>query len=445
MEQFNLDFNSKVKLYKQLYNQITVSIKNNSVPTGTKLPSIRDLSNRLKISKNTIKKTYEELEKSGYIYSLPKSGFFVKNPNEEIPEIQPVTQKDEEIIPTVESIIKQNKDTDLKTDTIQSVPFTSTIKQKGYFHIPHIDDFKSGLKKENKIITNSGDVYIDSSKESNSKTPCFYPDLLESYKYAINENNVKLYSKNGNFGDENLRVALSAFLFKFRKIDINPSQIIVASNIEIIFYYLLHLSKLSIPKQTEGKGLLHLAERASETGSFSSKPTIAIKEDSYSYEKKLFQMLNACVKEVPEDDSGININYLSTSGANILYKTTQDYFYTDNPLCDIEEHDKELMDWVNAVDYHYIIEQDTQTNLDASPTLKSKDKTEKIIYICSFKDLLCKGLSTAFMVLPKPLSEEFHQKFDFVESSISYIEQIALTDFILKGKLLNYLTNIENI
>lgn len=44
---------------------------------GSKLPSIRALSEEFSCSKNTVIKAYQEMEKSHLIYSVPKSGFYV--------------------------------------------------------------------------------------------------------------------------------------------------------------------------------------------------------------------------------------------------------------------------------------------------------------------------------------------------------------------------------
>ncbi|WP_122056143.1 PLP-dependent aminotransferase family protein [Vibrio sp. Evd11] len=46
-----------------------------------RLPSIRQLSEQLGVSKNTVIRAYQELEATGWVYSVPKSGYRVKAPN----------------------------------------------------------------------------------------------------------------------------------------------------------------------------------------------------------------------------------------------------------------------------------------------------------------------------------------------------------------------------
>ena len=69
---------TKVKLYHQVFLLIEGKIKSGEYAVNSKIPSIRDFANDNSISRNTVTKAYKELEKAGYIYSLSKSGFFVR-------------------------------------------------------------------------------------------------------------------------------------------------------------------------------------------------------------------------------------------------------------------------------------------------------------------------------------------------------------------------------
>ena len=97
------------------------AIKNKELPEETKLPSIRTLSEDYNISRNTVTKAYSELEANGYIYSLSKSGFFVKNPSSTEPSLHSKEKSEDEGIPTVESIIKERK----KEKTEETFPSVS--------------------------------------------------------------------------------------------------------------------------------------------------------------------------------------------------------------------------------------------------------------------------------------------------------------------------------
>lgn len=74
---FVLNHDDPVPLYTQLYNAIKDNILSGKLPSNTKLPSIRDLASELSISRNTVDTSYLELYAEGYIYSRPRSGYFV--------------------------------------------------------------------------------------------------------------------------------------------------------------------------------------------------------------------------------------------------------------------------------------------------------------------------------------------------------------------------------
>ncbi len=66
-----------VPLYKQLYNQIREHILSGKLPADSRLPSVRDMAIELSASRNTVDGAYQELYAEGYLYSKPRSGYFV--------------------------------------------------------------------------------------------------------------------------------------------------------------------------------------------------------------------------------------------------------------------------------------------------------------------------------------------------------------------------------
>lgn len=72
---------------KPIYEQITSQIKNliiaGELQPGDALPSMRYLAKELRISVITTKRAYEELERDGFIESVPGKGCFVAMKNME--------------------------------------------------------------------------------------------------------------------------------------------------------------------------------------------------------------------------------------------------------------------------------------------------------------------------------------------------------------------------
>lgn len=65
-------------LYHHLYQCIKKDILSGELPAGAKLPSKRSFAKNLGVSNITVENAYAQLQAEGYIYSMPKKGFFVR-------------------------------------------------------------------------------------------------------------------------------------------------------------------------------------------------------------------------------------------------------------------------------------------------------------------------------------------------------------------------------
>ncbi|MCM0649062.1 GntR family transcriptional regulator [Clostridium swellfunianum] len=71
-------------IYEQITNQIKSSIMKGELEEGELLPSIRLLAKELQISVITTKRAYEELEREGFIETMPGKGSYVSGQNKEL-------------------------------------------------------------------------------------------------------------------------------------------------------------------------------------------------------------------------------------------------------------------------------------------------------------------------------------------------------------------------
>lgn len=84
-----LDKNSDLPLYEQIYNQIRDDIVDGKLEVGIKLPSKRQLGSFLQVSQTTVESAYDQLAAEGFIVPIPRKGFFVQA-IEELSYVQPV-------------------------------------------------------------------------------------------------------------------------------------------------------------------------------------------------------------------------------------------------------------------------------------------------------------------------------------------------------------------
>ena len=82
--QLYIDTRSGAPIYDQIYSQIKDAIVSGQVAAGEALPSIRALAKDLRISVITTKRAYDELEREGFIDTLPGKGCFVAERSAEL-------------------------------------------------------------------------------------------------------------------------------------------------------------------------------------------------------------------------------------------------------------------------------------------------------------------------------------------------------------------------
>ena len=92
-------------IYAQITDQIRAAIFDGRLTEGEALPSIRLLAKELRISVITTKRAYEDLEKAGFINTVPGKGCFVAPQNLELHR--------EETLKKMEGYLQQAVDTAL--------------------------------------------------------------------------------------------------------------------------------------------------------------------------------------------------------------------------------------------------------------------------------------------------------------------------------------------
>ncbi|MFR8733255.1 MAG: GntR family transcriptional regulator [Clostridium perfringens] len=75
---------SGVPIYEQIAKAIKNEILSGDLKENSALASIRSLASELRVSVITTKRAYEELERDGFIYTLPGKGSYVAEQNKEL-------------------------------------------------------------------------------------------------------------------------------------------------------------------------------------------------------------------------------------------------------------------------------------------------------------------------------------------------------------------------
>jgi DNA-binding transcriptional regulator YhcF (GntR family) len=120
----SIKFDDKLPIYIQIMNYMKKKIITGEINGGDKLPSVRELSTKLRVNPNTIQRTYQELERENLVFTQRGMGTFV----------------------TEDKQIVKNLKKDMASDIIES--FISEMKGLGFSYDEIAEVVKDRTKKE---------------------------------------------------------------------------------------------------------------------------------------------------------------------------------------------------------------------------------------------------------------------------------------------------------
>lgn len=428
---FNLDSESKVKLYFQLFQKMTEAIINGTYAVGSKLPSVRDLSKDLHISRNTVNTAYKMLIDGGYVHSRAKSGYVVNKvenfaaSSELLSDtIKGSSSQEESEIPTVTDVVKQREGSE-----IQRIPLPEDFSDI----LPTKTEVTS--KKATVATTKSKVVAKESTKtapKTSQKPISEQKPVVEVKPTSVPKKEQQIQQQEEPFGKKELRKAIARYVYDVRNISCTSGQVVVAETETELLSKAISCftpeTKISSKADVfPGKGLLRLAELAvqpkTETvvheASFSNKAgSLYLSELPSSIQIKLFA-----------DDSDIDIAALEESNATVVVIAPQ---YKEMPLESLQKYEP-LLAWANKSPDRYIIECDgsTQGVVFENP-LVCGDKTNKVMYVSSIEI----GRPLPYLILPPALLQKYRDRWSSEKCSLP--EQIqTLAETAIPLKLLN--------
>ena len=74
---------SSKPIYEQITSQIKAMIMNGELKAGDAMPSMRKLAKELHVSVITTQRAYDDLQKDGFIVTVPAKGTFVSTQNQD--------------------------------------------------------------------------------------------------------------------------------------------------------------------------------------------------------------------------------------------------------------------------------------------------------------------------------------------------------------------------
>ena len=108
---------SQDPIYEQIVTQVKTAIMKEELTQGDVLPSIRSLAKELLISVITTKRAYEELEKEGFIETVPGKGSYVSGQNKDLIREKRLKTIEENLA----GVVSESKFLNLSLEELQSM------------------------------------------------------------------------------------------------------------------------------------------------------------------------------------------------------------------------------------------------------------------------------------------------------------------------------------
>ncbi len=385
-----LNRRSKVDLSEQLYQSLKQLILEGELSAGERIPSSRELSQQLKVSRPTVAVCLEQLQQEGYIELKHGSGTYVssqvKENNGSLNRPRQNAAKPHALSSYGKFLKQQSKDSDLQTSPVEpEIAF--------HFWRPALDQFPQ---------TEWARILGRHARLSES-------DLSDAPLDAS--------------GEAALRQAIAELVRRFRGVQCNYQQVIIVSGLS---------------QAIDLVARLHLDEGA-----------LAVVEEPGYYQARLaFTALGAKLHAAPVDDEGLNLDGFlkGKTTPKLVYITPSHQFPTGRTMS--LKRRLELLAWANK-QQTIILEDDYDSEYQKIgkpiPALMSLDKNQSVIYAGTLNQLMFPALGLAYLVVPPNLVAPYRQARALAGAPLPPHLQNAIAQFINEGHLDRHIKRLRNL
>ncbi len=383
-----IDRHSRTPLFRQIENQLRGMIVAGSLSGGTRLPASRALASDLGVSRQTVVQVLESLAAEGFLEMRHGSGTFVAASFPQHLPQQP-----------------QNQPKLAQTSLV--APQVSGLGSR--FSAAEVDY----IPRENRPFLPNSPAYDQ------------FPFAL--WQKYVNRQTRQAYRGNMGYGDPAgyapLRQAIADYLSLHRSDACDPEQIVITPGGHAAFMIAAQL--LTDP----GDGLLF-----EDPG-----PLIA---------RNLFQSLGRRLAHVSVDDEGMDFEPATAQGAGVRLAFVMPS--RQHPLGRTMSLARRLrlLDWANTNEA-WILEDDYDSEFRYTgrplPSIRSIDRTGRVIYVGTFSKALFPALRLGYLVLPSALVGMFRNAIALMVRSVPEAAQVALANFIADGHFASHLRRMRDL
>jgi GntR family transcriptional regulator/MocR family aminotransferase len=379
-----VDATSTTPLLQQVYQLLRGAILSHALTPGSRLPSTRQLANRLGVSRTSVLSAYDQLLAEGYVEGRAGSGTYV---TQDIPQppISPAVLKIPGSKPTVRRL---------------SSAGTRFRKLAQNLSAPEDIPFNPGCCSVDAIT-------IESWRRVGSKQMKTFERVNLHYADPI--------------GELSLRIEVAQYLRAARAVRCEPEQIIIVSGAQQALD--LSLRVLVNPGDS-----------------------VWIEDPGYLGARAALHAVGANLIPVPVDENGLVVSagILAEANARAAY-ITPSHQYPTGAVMSMRRR-LEVLAWARDHDA-WIIEDDYDSEFRyvgrPLAALQGIDDDSRVIYVGTLSKMLFPGVRIGFAVVPKDLIDVFTGAKFVTDRQPPSLQQAMVADFMRSGYLTGHIRRMR--
>ena len=313
---------------------------------------------------------------------------------------------------------------DMAYEQLVSEGYIEALPCKGYFVCELEGIYRIETEQVNKVSTRQEkkDAFVYDFSPNGVDLNSFPHNAWRKLsKNVLLEENRLLFQLGDPQGEWALRNTIAEYLHQARGVQASPEQIIVGAGND--FLLLLLCSMLGTGR------------------------TIAMESPTYRKAYELFRNLSNQVEIVEMDDSGMRVDLLSQTGAQIAY-VMPSHQYPLGIVMPVKRR-MQLLAWAAEEECRYIIEDDYDSEFRYKgkpiPALQGYDRHDRVIYIGTFSKSLAPAIRVSYMVLPRQLLSLYQEKGRMISSTVSRVDQMLIASFLNEGYYERHLNKMRGV
>lgn len=415
----NLEYDLNIPLFRRLSDALRKAIIEGRLKPGQLLPSVRDLSATLNVSRATVVRAFQDLESQGYV-DLKKG----------------LNSKVASRLPGDLSGLRPRRlpagQEDVRKESFETAVFSRFGDR---LFAANSEDPTLWQQMESRAL---GERLFEACSEDFTPrphgkqtnfggTPLNLLPLQHWKRLLIDHCRFKDLSRlsyNADaFGYAPLREAVGAFLVRSRAVNCTADRIMVSSGREMRLDLICRL-------------LLDPGD------------AIAMEEPGYPSLRRRALTHGAHIEPIPLTENGMDVDYLSRLDRKFKFVIVTPSHHEPTGIVMSLEMRRKLLAWAKKTQT-FIIEDDFDCEhrygIKPIPSLQGLDDGDLVIYMRCFWRVLFPLMRLGFLVLPDRLKKAMRLAKNEIERDPPILDQFTLTDFINEGYLERHIRRIQPI